>query len=173
MTTAVDLTGEICVSAPHVKERYDRLWATEQQSSRNPGWHRTGDVGHLDAAGRLWVEGRLVHVITGPDGPLTPVGVEQRVEAVTGVRAAAAVGVGPAGTQQLVLVVVPEERTARGPLAAPQLAADVRAAAVEHVAAVLTVSALPVDIRHASKVDRLRLARWAERVLRGDRVGRP
>ena len=86
---------------------YDRLWATERQSSRNPGWHRTGDVGHVDAAGRLWVEGRLVHVITGPTGPITPVGIEQRVEAVPGVRAAAAVGVGPAGTQQLIMIVVP------------------------------------------------------------------
>ena len=32
------------------------------------GWHRTGDVGHLDAEGRLWIEGRLVHVITTADG---------------------------------------------------------------------------------------------------------
>ena len=42
------MTGEICVAAPHVKDRYDRLWVTEQASRRNPGWHRTGDVGHLD-----------------------------------------------------------------------------------------------------------------------------
>ena len=47
---------------------YDALWATEQASSRDPGWHRTGDVGHLDAEGRLWVEGRLAHVITTADG---------------------------------------------------------------------------------------------------------
>jgi pimeloyl-ACP methyl ester carboxylesterase len=31
----VEVTGEICVSAPHIKDRYDRLWATEQASSRN------------------------------------------------------------------------------------------------------------------------------------------
>jgi acyl-coenzyme A synthetase/AMP-(fatty) acid ligase len=78
---SVEVTGEICVSAAHVKDRYDRLWATEQASSRDSGWHRTGDVGHLDAAGRLWVEGRLAHVITSAEGPLTPVGAEQRIEA--------------------------------------------------------------------------------------------
>ncbi len=172
LSTEVGVTGEICVSGGHVKDHYDRLWATERQSSRDPGWHRTGDVGHVDEAGRLWVEGRLVHVITAPDGPLTPVGIEQRVEALDGVRAAAAVGVGPAGTQQLILVVVPRDRS-RGPLAPPDLAAEIRAAAGAPVAAVLIVDALPVDIRHASKVDRLRLGRWADRVLRGGRVGRP
>ena len=35
--------------------------------------------------------------------------------------------------------------------------------------------ALPVDIRHAAKIDRTRVARWAERVLAGERAagGRP
>jgi acyl-coenzyme A synthetase/AMP-(fatty) acid ligase len=170
------VTGEICIAAPHLKESYDRLWAVERRSSRTPGWHRSGDVGHFDDAGRLWVEGRLVHVVTGPDGPITPVGVEQRVEALPGVEAAAAVGIGPAGTQQLVLVVVGGRaggRSLRGsPLADAALTADVRAAAGLPVAAVLVVDALPVDIRHASKVDRARVGRWARRVLSGGRAGR-
>jgi acyl-coenzyme A synthetase/AMP-(fatty) acid ligase/pimeloyl-ACP methyl ester carboxylesterase len=170
--SSVEVSGEICVSAAHVKDRYDRLWATERASSRDPGWHRSGDVGHLDSAGRLWVEGRLVHVMTTADGPLTPVGVEQRIEAGSPVTGAAVVGVGPRGTQQVVAVVVPETRAAVG-LASQQLAAAVRAAAGVRVAAVLVVEALPVDIRHAAKIDRQRLARWAERVLAGARVGRP
>jgi olefin beta-lactone synthetase len=168
---AVEVSGEICVSAAHVKDRYDRLWATERESSRNPGWHRTGDVGHLDSAGRLWVEGRLVHVITTADGPLTPVGVEQRIEAGSPVTGAAVVGIGPRGTQQVVAVVVPNSPAQVG-LAAPELAAAVRAAAGVRVAAVLVIAALPVDIRHAAKIDRQRLARWAERLLAGARAGR-
>jgi olefin beta-lactone synthetase len=168
----VEVSGEICVSAAHVKDRYDRLWAVEKASSRDPGWHRSGDVGHLDSAGRLWVEGRLVQVITTADGPLTPVGVEQKIEAKSPVTGAAVVGVGPRGTQHVVAVVVSETGGAIG-LASQQLAAAVRAAAEVHVAAVLVVEALPVDIRHAAKIDRQRLARWAERVLAGGRVGRP
>ena len=82
LTAEPEVTGEICVAAAHVKLRYDRLWVTEQASARNPGWHRTGDVGHLDRTGRLWVEGRLVHVISAPGGPVTPVGVEQAIEAL-------------------------------------------------------------------------------------------
>jgi acyl-CoA synthetase (AMP-forming)/AMP-acid ligase II len=171
-TDEVEITGEICVSAAHVKDRYDRLWATEKASSRDPGWHRSGDVGHLDATGRLWVEGRLVHVITTAGGPLTPVGVEQRIEAGAPVTGAAVVGVGPPGTQQGVAVVVPKVAESVG-LAERELARVVRAAAGIPLAAVLAVNTLPVDIRHASKIDRQRLARWAGRVLAGARVGRP
>ena len=168
----VDVTGEICVSAAHVKDRYDRLWATEQASSRDQGWHRTGDVGHLDATGRLWVEGRLVHVITTADGPLTPVQFEQRIEAEAAVTGAALVGVGPQGTQQPVAVVVPTSPVRAG-LADDGLARTARIAADIPLAAVLSVPALPVDIRHAAKIDRTRLARWAENVLSGARVGHP
>jgi acyl-coenzyme A synthetase/AMP-(fatty) acid ligase len=169
---SVEITGEICVSAAHVKDRYDRLWATEQASSRDPGWHRTGDVGHLDATGQLWVEGRLAHVITTADGPLTPVGGEQRIEAQAPVTGAALVGVGPRGTQQPVAIVVAATPARRG-LADDELARAVRGAADVPLAAVLTVRSLPVDIRHASKIDRSRLARWAGGVLSGARVGRP
>ena len=177
LTREPGITGEISVAAPHVKDRYDQLWAVQRRSAREPGRHRTGDVGHLDAEGRLWVEGRLVHVITTADGPVTPVGIEQRVEAVDGVASAAAVGVGPAGTQQVVVVVVPEPGIAARRAGAPLLAVApltdaVRAAAGVPVAAVLVADALPVDIRHAAKIDRTRVAAWAGRVLAGERAGR-
>ena len=173
LTTEVGVTGEILVAADHRKQRYDRLWATERDSSRDPGHHRTGDVGHLDAEGRLWVEGRLVHVLSTAQGPLTPVGVEQRVETLPEVVSAAVVGVGPAGTQQVVAVVVPREGAVRRhPLADAQLAADVRRVAGFDVAAVLAVPKLPVDIRHNSKIDRVAVSAWASRVLTGVRPGR-
>jgi hypothetical protein len=155
------------------------------------------------------VEGRLVHVITTADGPVTPVGIEQQVQRVDGVEAAAAVGVGPAGTQQVVVVVVPDAGIAARRAGAPLLATAPLAAAVRDaaavptpdpapvptpdpapvptpdpaavptpggagvpVAAVLVADALPVDIRHAAKVDRTRVAAWAERALAGERVRR-
>ena len=46
-----------------------------------------------------------------------------------------------------------------------------RAAAGLEVAAVLLTDALPVDIRHASKIDRARVAGWAEQVLAGRERG--
>lgn len=167
-------TREVCVRAAHVKDRYDALWATERASSRDPGWHRTGDVGHLDDAGRLWIEGRVQHVITTADGMVTPVGVEQRIETLDGVGSAAAVGVGPPGTQVVVAVVVPAGPAGGGRLtgrglrpADPRLADAVRSAAGVDVAAVLTTDRLPVDIRHNSKIDRLAVARDAAHLLAG------
>ncbi|MDQ1053579.1 acyl-CoA synthetase (AMP-forming)/AMP-acid ligase II/pimeloyl-ACP methyl ester carboxylesterase [Arthrobacter sp. SORGH_AS 212] len=174
--TDAGVTGEILVSAPHVKDSYDRLWLTQRESAGLPGWHRTGDVGHFDAAGRLWVEGRLAHVVTAPGAAVTPVGAEQAIERLEGVRLAAVTGVGPSGTQAVVAVVetVPPTRTA-GP-AEPALAASVRTAArtagVE-ISAVLAVPAQPTDIRHNAKIDRTRLSRWATRVLAGGRPGKP
>jgi olefin beta-lactone synthetase len=165
-TSEAEVTGEICVSAAHVKDRYDQLWATQQDSAQPPGWHRTGDVGHLDADGGLWVEGRLVHVVVTSRGVVTPVGVEARLEQLPGVDRAAIVGVGPAGTQQVVAVIVPDAKR-RGLVADPGLSDRVRAAAGVDVAAVLLRDTLPVDIRHNSKIDRGGLARWASGVLAG------
>ncbi|MCZ2403475.1 alpha/beta fold hydrolase [Paenarthrobacter sp. Z7-10] len=174
LTSAPAITGEILVRAAHVKETYDRLWLTERSSARNPGWHRTGDVGHLDAKGRLWVEGRLAHILSTPNGILTPVHLEQRVESVPGVDRAAVVGVGPVGNQVVVAVVETSPGTARPSLAAPELTEQIRrAVANARIAAVLVVRELPTDIRHNAKVDRARIAAWAKRVLAGGRMGTP
>ncbi len=170
-TTIAGVTGEICVRAAHTKDRYDALWATQSRTSFD-AWHRTGDVGHLDSAGRLWVEGRMAHVIATADGPVTPVGAERRAETLPGVRQAACVGVGPPGAAVVVMVVVPTEPPRRDGLADSDLTAAVRARVGEHVAAVLVVRALPVDIRHQSKIDRRAVARWVDGVLAGARIRR-
>ncbi|WP_243844466.1 alpha/beta fold hydrolase [Salinibacterium sp. ZJ454] len=177
LTDAANVTGEIVVSAPHIKDHYDRLWITQRDSDRDSTpdrrWHRTGDVGHLDASGRLWVEGRLPHVIVTDTGVITPVGPEQRVERLPGLGRAAAVGVGPSGTQQVVIVAESRPPARRPHLASARLTADVRRAAGVAVAAVLIVPLLPTDIRHNSKVNRSALARWATGVLAGGRMRRP
>ncbi|GAA1877677.1 alpha/beta fold hydrolase [Paeniglutamicibacter psychrophenolicus] len=174
--TTANLTGEILVRAPHVKDRYDRLWITEQLSTSIPGWHRTGDVGHLDDAGRLWVEGRLGHVLNTPTGPKTPVAAEQAAESVTGAGRAALVGVGPTGTQASVVVmetVPPARRAAPAPEALAQAVRVAVARTGTKVSAVLVVPVLPTDIRHNSKIDRAALATWATTTLAGGRIRNP
>jgi acyl-coenzyme A synthetase/AMP-(fatty) acid ligase/pimeloyl-ACP methyl ester carboxylesterase len=177
LSTAAGVLGEIVVSAPHLKSSYDRLWLTDREAARaTPAegrWHRTGDVGHLDADGRLWVEGRLPHVLVTADGPVAPVGPEQDVERATGVRRAAVVGIGPQGLRQAVAVVETDPAVRRPGLASPELTAEIRRRSALPLAAVLSVPRLPTDIRHNSKIDRTRLSAWAERALAGGRIGRP
>ena len=165
----IDVTGEVLIRAAHVKDGYDRLWLTQFRSAQPSGYHRSGDVGRLDDEGRLWIEGRLAHVISTEIGPITPVGIEHAVAAVDGVDLAAAVGVGPQSAQQLVVVVATTTAPRRPRLADLSLADRVRAAVEAPVAAVLEVPALPVDKRHNSKIDRLRIAEWAAGVLAGGR----
>lgn len=159
--------GEIVVSAPWCSQGYDGLWPLQSEARfelEGRVFHRTGDVGHLDATG-LWVEGRVGHVVHTRCGPVTPVGIEEAVRAWWG-RRAALVGVGPVGRQ--VLVVVLEGPGPEGVVDAGTAGA-VRAL-VPDVAAVCRRGRLPVDIRHNSKIDRTAVARWAEALLRGGRA---
>ncbi|MFI7584679.1 alpha/beta fold hydrolase [Kocuria sp. M1N1S27] len=177
ITTEPGVTGEIVARAPHVKDRYDRLWYTEHLSTQLPGWHRTGDVGHVDAAGRLWVEGRLAHVILSAGGVLTPVAAEHAAQTVPGAGRTAVVGVGPAGAQVPVAVVETVPRAERPGPADPLLSGAVRAAVRRatglDLAAVLVVPEHPTDIRHNSKIDRALLAGWADFALAGGRIRNP
>ena len=172
--TDADVLGEIIVRAPHARDGYDRLWFTQHQASQPAGWHRTGDIGRLDDAGRLWVGGRLGHVITPPPGPIAPVRHEQLLEQLADVRAAAVVGVGPPGNQVVVAVV---ETSANQPAGGATLDLLDRARAhlldagiTIDLAAVLTLTSLPVDRRHNSKIDRSAVATWANRTLAGDKL---
>jgi olefin beta-lactone synthetase len=176
-STEPNVTGEILIKAPHVKDRYDRLWITQELSASIPGWHRSGDVGHLDDTGRLWVEGRLGHILTTAAGVRTPVAGEQAAETVPAVARAAVVGVGPAGTQAAVAIVETVPAAKKPGLAPAGLAADVRAAVSRDagldLAAVLVIPHMPTDIRHNSKIDRTALAAWASRLLSGGKAGKP
>jgi acyl-CoA synthetase (AMP-forming)/AMP-acid ligase II len=171
------IVGEIVIRAPHMRDGYDRLWHTELLTSQPTGWHRSGDVGQLDEQGRLWVGGRIGHVITTPTGPVTPVGIEQEIEEIERVALAAVVGVGPVGTQQLVVVVELNSPDRKPQLADLALLDQCRVASGQagcpDVAAVLLVPELPVDRRHNSKVDRTRVASWAAKVLAGGKLVSP
>jgi olefin beta-lactone synthetase len=109
---------------------------------------------------------------------VTPVQVENDALSVRGVVRAAAVGVGPAGAQQVVVVLETDPAVHAGARRAPSLAPEglaraVRAAVRVPVAAVLRVPEVPTDVRHNSKVERARVAHWAARMLAGARAGRP
>jgi acyl-coenzyme A synthetase/AMP-(fatty) acid ligase/pimeloyl-ACP methyl ester carboxylesterase len=166
-------TKEILVSGAWMSAGYDSLWFTQYSArpmvasnGRITKWHRTGDVGHLDSDGNLWVEGRGVHVIHSPDGAIAPVPLEIAVETLPTVVRVAAVGVGPIGVQQVVIVIETSDHSAGA--ANAQLTRDVRAVLFPQVvAAVWITKHLPVDIRHNSKIDRTAVASEMSKILSG------
>jgi olefin beta-lactone synthetase len=178
LTKKSRVMGEVLVRAEHARSGYDQLWHTESKASQPAGWHRTGDVGIIDDAGRLWIGGRIGQVIDAAPGPVLPVTVEQRIEALMDVEASAVVGVGPAGSQVVVAILElvrgsKQKARRRAALAGMDLHDRVRDVAGVDIAAVLTVPALPVDRRHNSKVDRGALAIWADEILAGGKISNP
>jgi long-chain acyl-CoA synthetase len=85
--------GEILVRGENVTRGYykaDRATADAFED----GWFRTGDVGEVDAEGRLFIRGRKKEMIVTPEGlNVFPDDVERVVNAVPGVRESAVVGV--------------------------------------------------------------------------------
>ena len=169
--------GEVWVRAPHQHLGYERRWYTTHQATPAPGWHGTGDLGALDADGRLWIGGRLDHVIVTADGLVAPAAIERVADRCDWIQRSAAVGVGPRGAQLVVVVAETADGGRRPRQSTIGRIDEVRTAVAERtdtdVAACLEVSELPVDRRHNSKIDRSRVAAWAEQVLSGGAASLP
>ncbi|MEN0111271.1 MAG: hypothetical protein AAF805_11170, partial [Planctomycetota bacterium] len=179
--------GELIVRGPQVSTRY---LATEPPAAAGGGthnaaskiadddttWHRMGDVGYFDEAGRFWYCGRKSQRVETTVGPLYTECVEAQINTHTYVEKSAIVGAGPAGSQTAFVVIDADgpacEKTHNDQVHCDHLIAEV----TKHARAVLGrhpfagvwghPSGLPTDIRHNSKIRREELAVWAEKQLR-------
>jgi acyl-CoA synthetase (AMP-forming)/AMP-acid ligase II len=158
-------TGEIIVSGPMVTRTYDALPLATAAAKITDGdtlWHRMGDCGYLDPAGRLWFCGRKVECVTTPSGPLFTEPCEQVFRHHARATRCALIGLGTAGKQQPALVVETEIGDRRE---AHALAGELRALARAHphtadINLFFFHPNFPVDVRHNAKIHRLTLARW-------------
>lgn len=141
--------GEIVVSGAHVVGGYLHGRGDAQTKFAVDGarWHRTGDLGRIDAAGRLWLLGRCAAAVSDGRGLLYPFAVECAAQQLPGVRRAAlAVG---SGTRVLAYEASdpgPSETEIRDALSWARLDRVVRLARI------------PLDARHNSKIDYAALA---------------
>ena len=91
------------------RERHERLFRRGQDATAEAfadGWFHTGDIGEIDAQGRLYIKGRKKEMIVTPEGlNVFPEDVERAVAAVPGVKDVAVVGV-RVGTEERVHAVV-------------------------------------------------------------------
>ncbi|MFE4057945.1 AMP-binding protein [Streptomyces sp. NPDC059096] len=131
-------------------------------------WHRTGDLGYLDASGRLWFCGRRAQRVRTTDGDLHTVRCEGVFNAHPEVRRAALVGVGEPGAKKPVVCVETEPGVTDARWR--ELVPELRALAAGHevtrgLEEFLRHPAFPVDIRHNAKIGREQLGVWAARQL--------
>jgi len=185
--------GEIIVQGPVVTRTYDALpdatrLAKIQPGERNPSdsvpaspgrppvppatsgadparaiWHRMGDCGWLDEAGRIWFCGRKAERVETADGTRHTEPCEQVFRRHPRAARCALIGLGPRGQQRPAIVV---ETRVRDSAEARGLARELRALALQHphTAAIKVFyfhPRFPVDVRHNAKIHRRTLARWA------------
>jgi acyl-CoA synthetase (AMP-forming)/AMP-acid ligase II len=170
--------GEITVRGAQATRRYVEAEAQTRlakipcpDEGDGSFFHRMGDLGYLDAQGRLWFCGRKSQRVVTAQGTLFTQPVEGIIDTHRDVFRSALVGA-PHGPDTLPVVCVELERP-RADRA--MLLAELRALARRHevtrdIDTFLVHSGFPVDIRHNAKIRREELAKWAERELsRGKR----
>jgi acyl-CoA synthetase (AMP-forming)/AMP-acid ligase II len=81
---------EVLIRSPTQMTRYIGV---DESPIDADGWLHTGDLGHLDDDGRLWITGRAKDLIIRGGENIAPASVERALLAVTGVIEAAVVGV--------------------------------------------------------------------------------
>ena len=87
-------SGEICVdlASPEAFAGYWKRPDADEKAIRD-GWYSTGDTGHLDADGDLWIDGRVDDMIVSGGENVHPLEVEDVLAAHPRVREVAVIGV--------------------------------------------------------------------------------
>ena len=99
---AVGEVGEIVIHSPANTRGYFSDAAETARLFWRDEYIRTGDLGYLDEAGRLFVTGRIKNIIKHAGATIFPQEPEQIADALGGIRRTAAVGIdsgGPEGEQ--------------------------------------------------------------------------
>src|SRR5262249_18589755 len=142
-------SGEIVVRGGHVMHALDAVDAPRLSGA----WFHTGDLGHLDADGFLWIDGRLKSLIHRGGKKIAPDEIEEVLLSHDDVREAVAFGMPDARLGEVVAAAV---------VLRPDAVADERALQ-EFVAARLAGFKVPVRIVVTDHVARNRVGK----LLRG------
>ncbi|HUG10582.1 MAG TPA: fatty acid CoA ligase family protein [Opitutaceae bacterium] len=164
---SVDEIGEIIVRGPVASRSYDNLPDANAASKIPDGdevWHRMGDVGCFDAAGRLWFCGRKAERVVTSGGSLFTECIEPIYNTHHAVHRTALIGFGKQGSQRPALAIEPKPGARpRDSAARRALARELRGLATAtpgapDIRVFYFVEKFPVDVRHNAKIHRLRLA---------------
>ncbi|MGE3726957.1 MAG: fatty acid CoA ligase family protein [Candidatus Sericytochromatia bacterium] len=163
--------GEIVVKGDNVTTAYFNRQASTDLAkivdSDGHIRHRMGDLGYCDEQGRIWFCGRKSHRVITPEGTLYTLPCEAIFNTHPAVYRTALVGVGEPGQLQPVICVELEKNPTQ---AVAQIILELQDLAQKYahtrsIRQFLIHPALPVDIRHNSKIFREKLAPWASEKL--------
>jgi acyl-CoA synthetase (AMP-forming)/AMP-acid ligase II len=163
------LPGEVIVHGPTTTDAY---WQREEQTrlakitdAQGRTWHRMGDIGYLDEAGRLWYCGRKSQRVETGEETLFPDQVEAVFNAHPEVLRTALVGISEAAGVKPVLcaeLLGSQTRHRRERIRTDLLQIASSHARLASIETVLFHKGFPVDIRHNAKIGREQLAHWAQ-----------
>ncbi len=160
--------GEIVVTGPSVTKAYDHMPEATRQSKIVDGsriWHRIGDLGYFDAAGRLWFCGRKAERVVAANGKTyftdccegvfnahPSVARSALIRCVQGGKVYPAVVIEPKPGRY------PKTKEARSALLAEAKALGQSCPVTSDIERYFLHKAFPVDVRHNAKIHRLTLA---------------
>jgi acyl-CoA synthetase (AMP-forming)/AMP-acid ligase II len=146
--------GEIVVSGGHVLPGYLNGEGNSETKFEVEGvrWHRTGDLGYMDAVGRLWLLGRCNGKVQDARGVLYPFAVECAAMQTPAIRRAALVALD--GRRVLAIEA--------GKAISPE---DIlRSLSWAELDQIVFLDHVPVDKRHNAKIDYVALDRKLRRL---------
>ena len=166
--------GEIVVSGAQVtRSYYNRPESTRLAKivGKEEGlfFHRMGDLGYRDEAGRIWFCGRKAHRVVTASETCFTIPCEAIFNTHPAVFRSALVGVGDGETRRAVICIELEEEQKKYP--ADRLISELKELGqtypiTKNIGDFLIHPKFPVDIRHNAKIFREKLAVWAEEQLR-------
>ncbi len=164
--------GEICVRGAVVTDEYwnsDTHNTLGKMQSPEGVWHRMGDVGYVDASGRLWFCGRKSHRVQIGSKCIFTIPTEAPFNTHPNVFRTALVGPNnPQGKRVAVLCVEFEPGLSRDEQR--QTLEDLKQIRDKYdhlklISVLLPHPGFPVDIRHNAKINREFLREWAEKEI--------
>ncbi|MDR2512762.1 MAG: AMP-binding protein [Puniceicoccales bacterium] len=168
--------GEIIVRSASTSREYDNNAEATAMAKIPEGdgvfWHRMGDLGRLDAKGRLWFLGRKAERVTTPQGILCTEACEAIFNVLPEVFRTALIGLGAPGAQEPILLVepfpesFPNNAAERARFVSKLLQLGAGHEITRQVQRIFFEKKFPVDVRHNAKIHRLALRRKYARQLK-------
>ena len=149
--------GEICIRGPQVMEGYWRKPEETEKVMLAGGWLRTGDIGHMDERGFIYIEDRKKDMINVSGFNVYPNEIEGVVAELEGVREVAAIGIPDEKSGEVVKLFVVKKD--------PALSED---EIIEHCRKYLTGYKIPQEVEFRDELPKTNVGKVLRRALRDE-----